>query len=135
MSYLNGDYIEKPMLAPAYQQRWMPSTQHPYPMNFVQAPSPTNQTLVYYNGKPCSGGQPEVGLSPYRGKPCLQGLSTSSGPIMFPSRESSSNPKNSWERKHQGYYGNPAIMYPTNSSIPGPFLQSYIALPNRQYPY
>lgn len=115
MSYLQKDCIEPVYPAPANLQRWMPTTQNPYPMNFVQAPSPTNQTLVYYNGKPH-----------------LQGLSTSSGPIMFPSREPNNHPNNGWERKHQS---NSKIAYPTTHSIPGPFLQSYIALPRHQYPY
>ena len=119
MSYLRDDYIEKAEPAPAHLQRWMPSAQHPYPMNFVQAPSATNQNLVYYNGKPY-----------------LQGLSTSSGPIMFPTREANCHPKNAWERKHTAYPSCcSAVVYPTTHSIPGPFLQSYIALPNRQYPY
>ena len=119
-NYCNiGSYVEQPIPAQVpLQGRWMPSSQHPYPMNFVQAPSPSNQALVYY-----------------RGKPYLQGLSTAGGPIMFPQREINSDPKNGWERKHTIYPRNSAIVYPTTHSIPGPFLQSYIALPRQMYPY
>ena len=124
MSYLYEDNIEKPIPYPDHMQRWMPTTQQPYPMNFVQAPSPSNQTLVYLNGRPY-----------------LQGLSQSSGPIMFPVRETNCDPKTAWEHKHTSYPKgyctgrNSAIVYPTTHSIPGPFLQSYIALPRKQYPY
>ncbi len=127
--------IETPKTYPDPTQRWMPSLQHPYPMNFVQAPSPTNQVLVYYNGKPQ-----------------LQGLSTVKGPVMYHTRQINcksipdlttgnglsprwGNPKNSWERKHAVCPRNNAIMYPTTHSIPGPYLQSYIAIPNRMYMY
>ena len=90
-----------------------------YPMNFVQAPSPTHQIMVYYNGKPQ-----------------LQGLSTNKGPVMYPLRETNCNPKNGYERKHTIYpMRNSAIMYPTTHSVPGPYLQSYIALPNKMYTY
>lgn len=118
-SYCEYDQdIEKPIAYPEPAQRWMPTSQHPYPMNFVQAPSKSNQVLVYYNGKPQ-----------------LQGLSTNKGPVMFPLREVNSNPKNGWERKHTIFPRNSAICYPTTSSVPGPFLQSYIALPNKMYMY
>ena len=36
--------------------------------------------------------------------------------------------------QHLSPYKGP-IMYPTNSSIPGPFLQSYINLPTKSYMY
>ena len=110
-------YPEESLWNPA--QRWMPSLQHPYPMNFVQVPSPAHQVMVYYNGKPQ-----------------LQGLSTAKGPVMYPSREVNCNPKNGHERKHTICpTRNNAIMYPTTHSVPGPYLQSYIALPNKMYPY
>jgi hypothetical protein len=97
----------------------MPTAQHPYPMNFVQAPSQSNQLLIYYNGKPQ-----------------LQGLSTSKGPVMYPQKEVNCSPSNSWERKHSFCpRKNTAIQYPTTHSIPGPYLQSYIALPNKMYGY
>lgn len=113
------DPIELPILDP--YQRWVPTPQNPYPMNFVQAASPDNQVIVNYGGKSYT-----------------QGLSTVTGPIMFPYRERNCNPINGWERKHTRFAGcnrNPAIMYPTTHSIPGPYLQSYIALPRRMYPY
>ncbi len=47
----------------------------------------------------------------------LQGLSTVKGPVMFPIK------------KHH------AICYPTTHSVPGPFLRSYINLPNKTYAY
>lgn len=85
-------------------------------MNFAQIP--TNQTLVYYNGKPY-----------------LQRVGQNSGPFMFQTN-GTDNPKNIQEDKHQycpeHYSG---VVYPTTHSIPGPFLQSYIALPRKQYPY
>jgi len=111
--------IELPVLFSLPAQKWIPTQKHPYPMNFVQAPSPKHQINVFYNGKPQ-----------------LQGLSTVTGPIMYPLREVCANPKNGWERKHTIYpKQNSAIVYPTTHSIPGPFLQSYIALPNKMYPY
>ena len=113
----NNIEIPKPYCNPL--QQWTPSRQHPYPMNFVQTPAPTRQVLVYYNGKPQ-----------------LQGLSVNKGPVMFPLREVNSQPNNSWERKNTIYpTRNSAIMYPTTHSIPGPYLQSYIALPHKMYPY
>jgi hypothetical protein len=115
----NNNEIPTPLLYPDPTQRWMPSLQHPFPMNFVQAPSASHQVLVYYNGKPQ-----------------LQGLSTNKGPVMFPLREVNCHPKNSWERKHTICpFKNNAIVYPTTHSVPGPFLQSYIALPNKMYAY
>lgn len=110
--------IERPIRSPDIAQRWIPTLQNPYPMNFVQAPSPTNQVMVYYNGRPQ-----------------LQGLSTVKGPVMFPQREITENPVNGWERKHTIYPRKNAAVYPTTHSIPGPFLQSYAVLPNRMYPY
>ncbi len=98
-----------------FTKYWMPTTQHPYPMNFVQAPSKSNQLLIYYNGKPQ-----------------LQGLNTASGPFMYPIKEDtvrSNTTKNKIIPKKS------AIQYPTTHSIPGPCLQSYIALPKRMYPY
>lgn len=65
---------------------WHPSYQHPYPMNFVDAPSPEHQIYVYYQGRPM-----------------LQGLSRTSGPIM----------------------------YPLTHSIPDPYQLSFIALARR----
>ena len=99
---------------PNNHKLWSATATHPYPMNFVQAPSASNQILVTYNGKPQ-----------------LQGLSANHGPVMFPLREITSCPTNSYERKHTIY----TTPYPTTHSIPGPYLQSYIALPNRMYPY
>jgi len=57
------DDIEIPTPYPPQMQKY--STL--YPDNFVMAPNPYYQSLVYYNGKPM-----------------LQGLSRVSGPIMFP---------------------------------------------------
>lgn len=51
-------------------QSYQDVPQYPYPMNFVQAPSPGNQVLVNY-----------------RGQPMLQGLSVNWGPVSFPVRE------------------------------------------------
>lgn len=84
---LNINNINNPKKYPDIEQKWKPNSKQPYPMNFVQAPSSTNQVLVYYNGKPC-----------------LQGLSTNKGPIM----------------------------YPTTHSIAGPYLQSYININHRK---
>lgn len=111
--------IDLPVRYPDNVQRWMPTLEQPYPMNFTQAQSPKNQVVVYYQGKPYT-----------------QALSTNTGPIMYPVRESTLCPKNGWERKHTIYpRRNGAIVYPTTHSIPGPYLQSYIALPKKMYPY
>lgn len=59
----------------------------------------------------------------YNGKPYEQTLSINKGPIIRPINKYTS-----------GSITNP-ICYPTTHSIPGPFLQSYIALPNRVFPY
>ena len=48
-------------------QIWHGTPSNPYPMNFVQAPSYSNQKLVNYQGQTY-----------------LQGLSTIKGPIMYP---------------------------------------------------
>ena len=105
--------VDAPHLAPPYQQRWMPSTHNPYPMNFSRAKSPNHQINITY-----------------KGAPMYQGLSPSSGPYMYPMKvQYNRGPINSYERKHS------AIVYPTTHSIPGPFLQSYIALPNKMYMY
>lgn len=79
-------------------------------MSFTQAPSIQHQKLVLCQDKPH-----------------LQTLSPTLGPVLFPLREINSNPKNGWERKHTAY--------PTSHSVPGPYLQSYIALPNKMYYY
>lgn len=55
---------------------------------------------------PFSPKNPQVNII-YRGKTYTQGLSPNHGPIM----------------------------YPITHSIPGPFLQSYIHLPNKSYMY
>jgi len=116
-SYINN--VQQAEACPPVMQRWMPTTQNPYPMNFVQAPSPTHQVLVQYNGQSY-----------------LQGLSINKGPVMYPTREVNCNPVNAWEHKHTTRPKCcPAVVYPTTHSIPGPYLQSYIALPRRQYPY
>ncbi|BCS82903.1 hypothetical protein QLL95_gp1220 [Cotonvirus japonicus] len=99
-------------------QKWHPSPLNPYPNRFTQAPSPNHQILVYFNGKPQ-----------------LQTLSPTQGPVSFASREISTNPQNSWERKHTIYPKNNAIVYPTTHSIPGPYLRSYIMLPKKTYMY
>lgn len=93
---------------------WSPTTQHPYPMNFVQAPSKTNQLLIYYNGKPQ-----------------LQGLSTVKGPFMYPVKDNNSKLSSNINKGHK----NSAVQYPTTHSIPGPCLRSYIALPKKMYTY
>lgn len=96
-----------------HPNRWMPSLEHPYPMTFNQAPSARHQVLVNYQGKNY-----------------LQGLSPVKGPYMYPVKERCNRgPINSYERKHS------AIVYPTTHSMPGPCLQSYIALPNKMYMY
>jgi len=117
--------IEIPVRYQEPFQRWMPTTANPYPMNFVQAPSLSNQVLVRYQNQPFT-----------------QGLSTILGPQMFPFYERNCNPRNAWERKYTSLVGcnrdrpNPnAIAYPTTHSIPGPLLQSYIRLPYRMYSY
>lgn len=113
--------VQLPHRYPEPAQRWMPTREHPYPMNFVQAPSPKHQVLVTYNGQPY-----------------LQGLHTTRGPQMFPYPNVQCNecPANGWERKHSVYpRSSSAIAYPTTHSIPGPFLQSYISLPKRVYGY
>ena len=60
--------VERPMSYPT--QHWIPTTKNPYPMNFMQAPSPNHQVMVNYNGRPYS-----------------QGLSTNTGPIMYPQQQ------------------------------------------------
>jgi hypothetical protein len=89
-------------------------------MNFVKAPSPTQQLLVSYDGKPF-----------------YQGLDVVRGPLMFPPMEYNLNPINGWERKYTlfPYPNENPIMYPTTHSVPGPYLQSYIYLPRQTYPY
>lgn len=111
--------LEEPTNCLEPPRQWMPSSQHPYPMNFVQAPSLSYHNMISYNGKPY-----------------LQGLSINKGPIIYPSIEKTCNPKNGWERKHTIFPKNEsAIVYPSTHSIPGPLIQSYIALPNKMYPY
>lgn len=110
---------QHPVRYPENLQQWVPRQSNPYPMNFVQAPSPSNQVIVYYNGKPYT-----------------QGLSTVKGPVMYPFTEYNADPTNAWERKHTIYpKQNSAIVYPTTHSIPGPYLQSYICMPDKMYPY
>lgn len=99
-----------------FSKYWTPTLQRPYPMHFVQAPSKSNQLLIYYNGKPQ-----------------LQGLSTSSGPIMYPSKEV--DYKSSNDYKCQIYPKKTSVQYPITHSIPGPYLQSYIVIPNKMYSY
>ncbi|QGR53743.1 hypothetical protein [Moumouvirus maliensis] len=118
MSYLNqlNDRVEKPL---KYEEQvWKSSNLYPYPNTFTQAPSVNHQIMVYYNGKPQ-----------------LQTLSPTKGPVMFPTREVNTNPINGWERKHTIYPNNNRIMYPTTHSIPGPYLRSYINLPQKTYMY
>lgn len=92
------------------QQRWMPSLQYPYPMNFVQAPSLDNQLLINYNGNLYT-----------------QGLSIVQGPVMYPVNRqfmvTSQASRAPTIIRNRG-----VIAYPTNSSIPGPYLQNYINL-------
>ena len=105
-----GHCYSNPELLPA--QRWIPSSARPYPMNFVQAQSSQHQIRVVY-----------------RDHVLDQGLSINQGPVMYPVRQSHNRgPVNGYERKN-------CIMYPTTHSIPGPYLQSYINLPNRMYMY
>lgn len=115
---LPSSNIEIPLRFPQSMQRWMPTLQQPYPMNFTQAASPEHQLLVQYAGKPR-----------------LQGLSPILGPTMFPLYEYDAYPVNAWERKHTIYNPNNKIAYPTTHSIPGPYLQSYISLPRKVYAY
>ena len=108
-----GDCIQYPHLLPPYAQRWMPTKEHPYPMNFVQAPSAQHQIIINQNGRPM-----------------YQGLSINKGPVSYPIKvPCNRGPVNTYERKHS------AIVYPTTHSIPGPYLQSYIRLPNKMYMY
>ena len=108
-----GNCVEHPQLQPPYTQRWMPTKEHPYPMNFVQAPSAQHQILVTQGGRPM-----------------YQGLSIVKGPVSYPAKVlHNRGPVNSYERKHS------AIVYPTTHSIPGPYLQSFIRLPNKMYMY
>ncbi len=64
-----------PYSYPSHVQKWQPTAQNPYPMNFVQAPSPDHQLLVSYQGQNY-----------------LQGLSTVRGPFMFPIRNQCPSP-------------------------------------------
>jgi hypothetical protein len=59
-----------PVRYPESVQIWHSTPSNPWPMNFVQAPSFSNQVLVSY-----------------KGQPNLQGLSTVKGPIMFPVKQ------------------------------------------------
>lgn len=113
------DQIEPVRPYHANNQQWQPTLKNPRPNNFTQAPSPNHQLRVYYNGKPQ-----------------LQTLSPSQGPQMFPIREINENPTNSYDRKHSIYpHKSNAIVYPTTHSIPGPYLQSYIRMPNKYLMY
>lgn len=104
--------VAMPHLAPPERQRWMPTTDNPYPSTVAYAKSPRHQVNVTY------------------GRPMHHGLSHSSGPFMYPAKvEYNRGPINSYERKHA------TIAYPTTHSIPGPALQSYIALPKKIYMY
>lgn len=109
--YCESSRIEIPSRFPQSVQHWIPTLQNPYPMNFIQAPSVDHQIFVNYkNGA------------------FLQGLHPVKGPIMFPLNSWNSQPKTAWEMKH-------TIPYPITHSIPGPYLQSYIYLPNKIYTY
>lgn len=66
-----------PISYPQHVQKWNPTSQNPYPMNFVQAPSSEHQIMVTFNGQPY-----------------LQGLSTVRGPFMFPIRNQCPVPTN-----------------------------------------
>lgn len=105
------DPIKKPLPINSKYQSWKPNHKNPYPNTFTQAPAPSHQIMVHYNGKPQ-----------------LQTLSPYQGPQMFPVRETLPNPNNSYERKN-------CIAYPTTHSIPGPFLRSYIDLPYKSSMY
>jgi hypothetical protein len=96
---------------------WTPTVQHPYPMNFIQAPSSTHQILVHYEGKPH-----------------LQGLSVNTGPIMFPVDTQSCSYRGA-DYIPRYPKSKSVIAYPTSHSIPGPLLRSYIHLPNHMYMY
>ena len=63
-------------------------------------------------------------LVQYKNKPYYQKLHPSYGPYMVPLNNQSTI-----------YLSNNKIVYPTTHSIPGPYLQSYISLPNRKYMY
>lgn len=65
-----------PVRYPQNIQIWQPTPQYPYPMNFVQAPSFSNQILI-----------------DYQGQPMLQGLSMVRGPVMFPIRNQIAYPR------------------------------------------
>lgn len=130
--------VQIPQRYPEVAQRWIPTTAHPYPMNFVQAPSPNHQVLVMSGIEASNITCPSGNKVTYNGQPYTQGLHTTAGPRMFPypNVRCDSCPSNSWERKHTVYpRGENPIAYPTTHSIPGPFLQSYISLPKRVYGY
>lgn len=93
-----NDQVTRPVRLPEYDQEWHATPSNPYPMNFMDAPSPSHQINVIYNGQPM-----------------LQGLDIVRGPMMFPV-------------KRCQWYPRGPIMYPTTHSIPGPYLQTYIAL-------
>ena len=123
--------VEIPQRYPNDLQRWLPSTTQPYPMNFSQAPSPQHQNLV-----------------DYKGQRFLQGLSPNTGPYLYPDCRkiiisgNNLNQQSNNLSKIQSKHNNSAIprsksviAYPTTHSIPGPYLQSYINLPRKTYPY
>lgn len=60
------------------------------------------------------------------GKPYFQNLNISKKSIMYPIRNIKYNIKNC---------SHSPIQYPLNSSIPGPYLQSYIAIPKKMCKY
>ena len=133
--------------------QWRPTANNPYPMNFMQAPSPQHQLAANYGGRPQ-----------------LQGLSVNQGPQMYPQMQmhpqmqqspqsacayhqsefpthqagpyaphesykrppSGPWPPGQFTRSNMNGYGNPA--YPMTHSVPGPQIQSYIN-PGKQYGY
>lgn len=83
-------------------------------MNFMDAPSPTHQINVIYNGRPM-----------------LQGLDTVRGPMLFPNNRLSENRcanRYPSSRYPYGFGGLPPLVYPITHSYPSPYQQSFIML-------
>lgn len=114
-------------VAPVFRyedQLWAPSSVNPYPMTFMQAPSEQNQVRVNFQNQDL-----------------LQGLSTIRGPFMFDNPRARYKKYEKSPKMREGFdpmmsiparqfaasvWTNTGIAYPTNHSIPGPFLRSYI---------
>ena len=101
-----------PTAYPDYLQKYHPTQQNPYPMNFVQAPSFDHQILVNYNGQPM-----------------LQSLSVNGGPQLCPVRNIngglfSRNSNRSLQNINQSQ-----VAYPLSHSVLDPCDRSYLKCP------